>query len=106
MKYYVCERSQHAKKGVSGNSGPDVYVMLVGVPEGCAFDEYRTPLHRDRLRRKGFFLKWIGEGYSRYRGPKSSLGKAWERANDLMDSLDSQESNKSIDEVAFGDTGC
>lgn len=103
MKYYICERSQHAKRGRSGNSGPGVYVMVVGVPEGESFDPFRTPLHRERLRKKGFYLKWVGEGYYRYRGPKSALGKAWKEANELMDSLDS---NESIDEVAFGGTGC
>lgn len=66
-------RSQHAKKGRKGFSGPNTYVAVTLAPE-----EAKVPyaLNRMVLARRGIEIRYFGEGYNRYRGPKSSLGKA------------------------------
>ena len=78
----VFVRSQHSV-GSSANrfGGPDTYVVVVTGPEPL---NIHTPLHRDRLARKGYTITYCGEGYSRHSGPRSALGRALAHAAEIV----------------------
>lgn len=73
MQAQVHVRSQHAKRGRSGFSGPDTYVAVTIAPDGVTVP-YR--LNRTVLGKRGIRLIYVGEGYRKHSGPKSALGKA------------------------------
>jgi hypothetical protein len=73
MKAEVHIRSQHAKKGRSGFSGPDAYIAVTIAPEGV---EVPYPLNQTVLAKRGIEIHYFGEGYREHQGPKSSLGRA------------------------------
>lgn len=83
MKAEVVVRSQHAKRGRSGFGGPDCYVAVVERPEGAPAVEGR-PLSQANIRRFGWKVRRIGEGYSKYSGPRSMLGKAIREAEEIV----------------------
>jgi hypothetical protein len=76
-------RSQHAKKGKSGYSGPDTYICVVtrdvgGEPVG------NHPLTRHNQERFGWAVTYIGEAYSRSSGPRSLMAKYIREAKELV----------------------
>ena len=82
MKAEVHIRSQHAKRGRSGFSGPNTYVAVTVAPEGVEVPSY---LNRAVLAKRGIEIFYFGEGYNEYRGPKSSLGRAIRAAQKFAD---------------------
>jgi hypothetical protein len=80
MKYQLHQRSQHAKTGRSGFSGPDTYIAVTICPEHA---EVPAVLRADVLEKRAIGLKHFGEGYRKHSGPRSALGiaiaeaKAW-----------------------------
>lgn len=76
--YYLCIRSQHSRGSTANRfGGPDTYVAVQIVPEGV------TPLQslqEQAAKKRGITIKYFGEGYSKYTGPRSSLGQAIEAA--------------------------
>lgn len=85
MRYYLEIRSQHAKRGRSGFSGPDTYVAVQCVPEGV------TPLKYLNWRvgeKRGITIRYFGEGYKAYQGSRSSLGQAIQRAKDYIKEME------------------
>lgn len=82
MVWKVYCRSQKSRgSGLGQWGGPDTYVAVVGMPEGVEFPRYAN---RKVIRDRGGVYEWIGEGYSRYCGPRSSLGQALARAKRIM----------------------
>ncbi len=71
MTYHICTRSQHAPKGPRGFGGPDHYAAIVSVPEGVDFDPQSTPLSLRNLKSKGIAIRYVGEYYDRFAGPRS-----------------------------------
>lgn len=71
MTYHIVTRSQHAAKGRAGFAGPDHYAAIVSVPEGVAFDPRSTPLSLRTLKSKGIAVRFVGEYYGRFEGPRS-----------------------------------
>jgi hypothetical protein len=86
MKAEVHIRSQHAKCGRSGFSGPDAYVAVTLTPDGVEVPLY---LNQNVLAKRGIEIHYFGEGYNRYRGPKSALGKAIAAAKKFADEKNS-----------------
>ena len=84
MNYYIVTRSQHARRGRSGHTGPDSYIAVVGVPEGVEFDPARTPLNRDHLARKGITVEKVGKYYHFSTGPRSRYASAMRVAQDRV----------------------
>lgn len=69
---YVEERSQPST-GKWPRSGPDTYVAVQIVPPGA---EALKSLNESVARKRGIEIRYIGEGYSEHRGPRSMLGRA------------------------------
>lgn len=91
----VVQRSQHAKKGRSGFEGPGEYVMSVVWPETPGIDPTGHPLSEANRARGNWSWHWEGEGYWRHSGPRSSLGRALNRAYDRKAKLE-----RILDELA------
>lgn len=73
MQYQIHTRSQHAKTNNAGFHGPDTYVAVTCAPEGVTVPYQLAP---KLLSKRGIKIRYFGEGYTKYRGPKSSLGRA------------------------------
>lgn len=80
-------RSQHAKTGRSGFSGPDTYVAVTIAPEGATLP---YALRRDVLANHGIIIRYFGEGYGKYSGPRSALGRALAAATAFAASINQQ----------------
>ena len=77
----ICVRSQHSV-GSSSNrfGGPDRYVAVQIVPAGV---EPLRCLRSDVAARRGIRIRYCGEGYSRNSGPRSMLGQALAKADEI-----------------------
>ena len=80
MVYKLHLRSQRAK-GTAPRRGPDTYVAVTISPEGV---EVPYRLAKDVLDKRGIQIKYFGEGYRKYRGPGSSLGRAIAEAEEFI----------------------
>lgn len=71
-------RSQHAKRGRSGFSGPDTYVAVLAIPK----DKYHPGivLNYGVILANGGRIWYCGQGYRQHNGPRSQLGQAIEQA--------------------------
>ena len=77
---YVEVRNQHAKTGSSGRKGPDAYVAVQIVPEGV---ERLRVLNHAVAAKRGIEIQIIDEGYSLHTGPRSRLGQAIRKAEEI-----------------------
>ena len=86
---YVEIRGQHSR-GSSSNQfgGPDTYVAVQVVPDGV---ERLKALNRKLAEQRGIEIIVVGEGYSKHDGPRSSLGKAIARAEEIADEINDRE---------------
>ena len=66
-------RKQHTKTGKSGEHGPDTYVAVTVAPDGVEVPYY---LNQNVLAKRGIKIYYFGEGYGRYSGPRSMLGRS------------------------------
>jgi len=80
-RYFLEVRTQPAKIGKSGWSGPDAYVAVQEAPEGV---ERLVCLNNKHAVRRGITIHYMGEGYSRHTGPRSAFGKALLRAREWI----------------------
>jgi hypothetical protein len=101
MKAQVFTRSQHAKGGGGGFRGPDIYVAVVERPDELPELPEGTMLQRDRLKKKGYIVRYCGEGYSMHWGPKSMLGKAVRYAHELAGRINGNYSGAVTDVAGF-----
>ncbi len=72
MPIYIVTRCQR-RRGDSARKfgGPDRYMAVVAVPNDVPFDPQNTPLHRQRLQRKGCQIFDCGEFYSKHISSRS-----------------------------------
>ena len=78
---YVEVRSQHSIGSSGGGfGGPDTYVAVQIVPEG---QEPLKALNRKVAAMRGIKIVYCGEGYQKDRGPRSMLGRAIARADEI-----------------------
>jgi len=89
MKAQVFER-QKKSRGSSSHQcvGPDVYVAVVTRPDNLDPLPEGTQLNEDRLNRRGYRVIYVGEGYRRSSGPRSALGRARAKAQEIAAGLD------------------
>jgi hypothetical protein len=104
VTFAVIQRSQHAKRGRSGWSGPGEYVMVVRwVDNG---DGVGNPANNSlsEPNRKKFGWRWwfCGEGYWNHTGPKSAIGKAVAYAHDLAEKLADREEVRQLAQTRGG----
>lgn len=78
----VVERSQKRRGGSRRFGGPDRYVAVCYVPDDV---ELPQTLNHNVLSKRGIGIEYCGEGYSLHAGPKSSLGKARAKAQQLAE---------------------
>lgn len=83
MKAYLEVRSQKSK-GKWPKSGPDIYVAIQIVPNGVSRLKY---LNHKVANKRGIKIIYIGEGYSKNKGPKSSYGIALKKAREYIQNL-------------------
>lgn len=81
-KYLLEVRSQKSKGSSKGFGGPDTYVAVQIVPEGV---EPLRALNQDVAKKRGITIERFGEGYSRYSGPRSRLGRALAAAKEFIE---------------------
>jgi hypothetical protein len=75
---FVAVRGQHSRGSTAHTfGGPDTYVAVQIVPVGTV---PLVRLDRRAAARRGITLEYVGEGYQRHSGPRSSLGRALARA--------------------------
>ncbi len=88
--YQLHTRSQHAKRGRSGFSGPDTYVAVTIAPADVAVPLY---LNRSVLEKRGIDIVYCGEGYAKYRKTaRSMLNQAIVRAEKYIEKNKEKES--------------
>ena len=83
-------RTQHAV-GTWPRQGPDTYVAVQVVPPGA------TPLRclsRSAAERRGIKIIYCGEGYRKNDGPRSALGQALRKANEIADGINDEQEGK------------
>jgi len=80
---YLEIRSQKAK-GVWPRQGPDKYVAVQIVPDGV---EPLVVLNQKIAKKRGIILLYCGEGYYNRKGPKSSFGRAVQKAKEIADAI-------------------
>jgi len=85
MRAFVEVRSQHSKGSSSKMfGGPDTYVAVQVVPDG---QEPLRCLNKLAAERRGIKIFYVGEGYSKNTGPKSSLGRAIQEAEKIANHI-------------------
>jgi hypothetical protein len=81
----VHTRSQHSKgSSRSRFGGPDTYVAVTIAPAGVAVP---YTLRRDVLAKRGVEIRYFGQGYRQYSGPRSALGQALAAAQRFAESV-------------------
>lgn len=85
---YLEIRRQHSR-GSSSNmfGGPDTYVSVQIVPKGIV---KLKCLNISVAQKRGITIKYFGEGYSKHRGPSSSLGKAIRQAKEYIKKINKE----------------
>jgi len=91
---YVEIRGQHSR-GSSSNrfGGPDTYVAVQIVPDGV---KRLTVLNRRLAERQGIEIIIVGEGYHEHQGPRSSLGRAIAKAEEIADRINDREDQEAF----------
>jgi hypothetical protein len=82
MRAIVEVRTQHARTGRSGYSGPNAYVAVQIVPDGVS---PLVALRHNNVR--GITIYYVGEGYKKHTGPRSRLGRALQRAQSIANRI-------------------
>jgi len=93
-------RSKHSRGvGPRRFGGPDTYVAVQVVPERV---EPLRRLDRKAAARRGIELIYVGEGYAKHFGPRSTLGEAIRKATEIVDRINAEEGTGETKSVHWG----
>ena len=81
MTYQIATRSQRARRGRGGFSGPDQYMAVLSIPDGA---QVPGCLNQRVLAMRGIGIHYTGQFYSRHMGPRSAYARCWANARQYI----------------------
>ena len=87
LEYVVATRAQPP----TTKGGPDRFVAVIGVPDGKTFDILKTPVNADKLRKQGYEVMFVGEGWAGPSVTQASLRHLLVQAHSMAKQMNSPE---------------